>query len=265
MTKISVNDILQKKSREKIVCLTAYSYSIAKILDEICDIILVGDSLAMTVYNLENTSKISLEAITDHGKAVAKACKKSFCVVDIPAKTFEESPIQALKTAQEIIAKTGCDAVKIETGENQIEAIKLISENKIPIMAHIGLLPQKVEEIGGYKYQGRDEISAQKIIELAINSEKAGAFAIVIEAVPSWLADEITQKVKIPTIGIGASKNCDGQILVTDDLLGLNQEFTPKFVKKYENLAKIIENAAKNYKNDVKNGNFPEKRNLLEK
>ncbi len=265
MTKISVADILNKKNHDKIVCLTAYSYSVAKILDDFCDIILVGDSLGMCIYGLKDTVDVSLGMMIDHGKAATRACKRALVVVDIPANTFEKSPQQALETAQKIMGETLCDAVKIETDTNQIAAIKLIAENKIPIMAHVGLLPQQVRELGGYKYQGRDNESANKIIDLALQAEAAGAFSIVIEAVPAWLADEISAQLTIPTIGIGASKNCDGQVLVIDDVLGLNQEFTPKFVKKYANLAEIIKNSVENFKNEVKNGDFPQKSNLLEK
>ncbi len=263
--KISVSDILAKKNRSKISCLTAYTFPVAKILDEICDIILVGDSLGMCVYGFDDTVDVSVGMMIDHGCAVVKACKRAFVVVDIPANSFEKSAAQALQTAQEIVDKTSCDAIKIETGEAQIEAISLIAKNGINIMAHVGLLPQQVRELGGYKYQGRDAISARKIIEIAIKAQEAGAFAIVIEAVPAWLADEITARLKIPTIGIGASKNCDGQVLVIDDVLGLNQEFKPKFVKNYENLAEIIKKSAKNFDFEVKNGIFPEKSNLLEK
>jgi 3-methyl-2-oxobutanoate hydroxymethyltransferase len=263
--KISVNDILAKKNREKISCLTAYTFPIAKILDEVCDVILVGDSLGMCVYGFDDTVDVSVGMMIDHGRAVVKACKRAFVVVDIPANSFEESSLQALQTAQKIIDETACDAVKIETGKNQIEAIALMAQNGINVMAHIGLLPQQVRELGGYKYQGRNAESAQKIIEIALASQEAGAFAIVIEAVPAWLADEITARLKIPTIGIGASKNCDGQVLVIDDVLGLNQEFKPKFVKNYENMAEIVKKAAKNFDFEVKNGIFPEKSNLLEK
>ncbi len=265
MNKITIKEIKARKSKEKLTCLTAYTYPTAKILDGICEIILVGDSLAMAIYGLQNTAQISLGTMIEHGKAVVKACEKSLVVVDIPAKTFENSASQALKTAIEISEKTNCAAVKIETDENEIDSIKLIAQNNINIMAHIGLLPQQVQELGGYKYQGRDQESARKLIRLAKQAEEAGAFAIVIEAVPAWLADEITASVSIPTIGIGASQNCDGQILVIDDLLGLNQEFTPKFVKKYENLAKKIEKAAKNYNFEVKNQIFPAEENLLKK
>ena len=265
MKQNKINNILAKKNHEKIVCLTAYSFPMAKAIDEFCDVILVGDSLGMCIYGFQDTIDVSLCMMIDHGAAVVRACKKAVVVVDIPAQTFEESPKQALQTAQEIIAKTACDAVKIETGENEIAAIKLITQNGIAVMAHVGLLPQKVRELGGYKYQGRDIESARKILQIAIAAQNAGAFAIVIEAVPSPLADEISAHLKIPTIGIGASKNCDGQVLVIDDVLGFNQEFTPKFVKKYENLTEIIKNAAKNFAREVKNGEFPQKSNLLEK
>lgn len=260
-----ISNILEKKHREKIVCLTAYTYPIAKILDEICDIVLVGDSLGMCVYGLPDTVDVSLNMMINHGKAVVKACKHSLVVVDIPANTFEQSAMQALETAQKIIDETACDAVKIETTRAQISAIELMAQNDIAVMAHVGLLPQQVRRLGGYKYQGRDEEAAQEIIEIALASEAAGAFAVVIEAVPTWLADEISARLKIPTIGIGASKSCDGQILVIDDILGLNQEFTPKFVKKYANLAEIIKKSAQNFANEVKNGDFPQKSNLLEK
>ncbi len=260
-----ISNILEKKNREKIVCLTAYTYPVAKVLDEICDIILVGDSLGMCVYGLPDTVDVSLDMMINHGKAVMRACSKSLVVVDIPANTFEQSSMQALETAQKIVDETACHAVKIETTRKQIEAIKLIAQNDIAIMAHVGLLPQQVRELGGYKYQGRSQEAAQEIIAIAKEAEAAGAFAVVIEAVPAWLADEITAALKIPTIGIGASKNCDGQVLVIDDVLGLNQEFTPKFVKKYENLAEIVKKSARNFAFEVKNGDFPQKSNLLEK
>jgi 3-methyl-2-oxobutanoate hydroxymethyltransferase len=263
MTKISINDILSKKGKEKITCLTAYTFPIAKIVDEFCDITLVGDSLGMAIYGLQDTVDVSVAMMINHAKAVMKANKKSLVVVDIPAKSFEESAKQALQTAKEIVAKSGCDAVKIETSENEIAAIKLIAESGINIMAHVGLLPQQVRKLGGYKYQGKTPQEAQKIIEIAKNAEKAGAFAIVIEAVPAWLGDEITAQLKIPTIGIGASKNCDGQILVIDDILGLNQEFTPKFVKNYANLGEIVKNAVKNYSFEVKSEIFPENKHML--
>lgn len=263
--KITVADILNYKNNEKIVCLTAYTYPVAKAIDGVCEIILVGDSLGMTIYGMKDTIDVSVEMMKNHGLAVMRAVEKSFVIVDIPANSFENSPKQALDTAKFLINETGCDAVKIETSKKQIEAIELMVKNNIPTVSHVGLLPQKVREIGGYKYQGRLPNQAQEIIEIAKMSEDAGAFACVIEAVPSNLADEISGLLKIPTIGIGASKNCDGQVLVIDDILGLNQEFTPKFVKKYEDIFNKITSAARAFSRDVKIGNFPQNSNLLEK
>lgn len=255
--KKSIADIQSQKNQQKLTCLTAYTYPIAKILDEHCDIILVGDSLGMTIYGHEDTLSVSLEMMINHAQGVTKAAKKSLIVVDLPFGTYEHSKYQALRAAKEVISKTNCDAIKIEITPDLLETTKFLVENNINVMGHIGLLPQHVKEIGGYKYQGKDEASAQEMIKLAKNLDKAGVFSVVIEAVPAKLADQITKEISIPTIGIGASKNCDGQILVIDDLLGLNQEFTPKFVKKYANLAMEISDAVKNYRNDVTNQNFP--------
>lgn len=261
--KISVSDIARKKNSEKIVCLTAYSFPMAKILDEFCDIILVGDSLGMAIYGHEDTVDVTLQMMINHGKAVMKAVKKSFVVVDLPFGTYEESPFQALESARKVILETGCDAIKIETSRDMAATVKFLVENKINVMGHVGLLPQHVRKIGGYRYQGRDEESASEIIETARLVESAGAFCLVIEAVPAILADKITIAISIPTIGIGASQNCDGQVLVIDDLLGLNQEFKPKFVKHYADLAAHIAGAVKNFTADVKSKNFPEKENLV--
>ncbi len=260
--KNSVAAIMQKKGSEKILCLTAYTYPIAKILDEICDIILVGDSLGMTIYGLQDTLDVTLQMMIDHAKAVTRAAKKSLIVVDLPFGTYEESPKQALISAQKVISETGCDAIKIETSRDLVATVEFLATNKINVMAHIGLMPQSVRKIGGYKYQGRDENSAQEILETALLLEKAGAFAIVIEAVPEKLAAEISKQVKIPTIGIGASPECDGQVLVIDDLLGLNQEFKPRFVKHYTNLAKQISLAVREFSSDVKAKKFPASENL---
>jgi len=261
--KISIRDILNKKNHEKITCLTAYTFPIAKILDGSCDIILVGDSLGMCIYGHKDTVDVSVEMMINHGRAVVKATQQSLIVVDVPCGSFEKSALQAYETAQKIIDETGCDAVKIETSREAIAAIKMMVDNDIAVMAHVGLLPQQVREIGGYKYQGRDEKSAQEIIEIAKLAEAAGAFACVIEAVPAKLADQITQALKIPTIGIGASLDCDGQVLVIDDVLGLNQEFKPKFVKNYADLASDVGQAVQGFVDDVKSGKFPAKENLV--
>ncbi len=260
--RISLQDILNKKNQEKIICLTAYTFPMAKILDETCDIILVGDSLGMTVYGFKDTVDVTLDMMVNHGKAVVKATKKSFIVVDLPFGTYENSFEQALESAKKVIEQTGCDAIKIETSSDMVETVKFLVDNKINVMAHVGLLPQSVRKIGGYKYQGADEISAKEILETSKMVVAAGAFSVVIEAVPEKLADEITAAISVPTIGIGASTNCDGQVLVIDDLLGLNQEFKPKFVKHYANLAGDISKAVEVFASDVRAKRFPGKENL---
>lgn len=261
--RISLEQILQKKNQEKIICLTAYSFPMAKILDESCDIILVGDSLGMTIYGFEDTVDVTLEMMINHGKAVMRGSKKSFVVVDLPFGTYEKSPSQALESAKKVIAETGCGAIKIEVSSDLVATVKFLVENKINVMGHVGLLPQSVREIGGYKYQGRDEKSAQEILETSKLIEKAGAFSLVIEAVPEKLAREISSTLKIPTIGIGASAECDGQVLVIDDLLGLNQEFKPRFVKRYANLSQQILEAVKKFSDEVKSKKFPGSENLV--
>ena len=252
-----------QNQKTPITCLTAYTYPIAKILDKHCDVILVGDSLGMAVYGMENTLGVSVQMMIEHGKAVVKAAKKALIVIDIPFGSFEQSPSQALQTAQKIMSETSCDAVKIEISKETIPTVEFLVKNQIPVMGHIGLLPQKVQEIGGYKYQGKDQNSAQEILQIAIATEQAGAFATVIEAVPASLADQITQAIKIPTIGIGASVNCSGQVLVIDDILGLNQEFKPRFVKRYTNLASQIEKAVEEFCDEVKNRKFPNQDQML--
>ena len=273
--KISVQKILERKlsplanlpanplGGEKIICLTAYTFPVAKILDEYCDIILVGDTLGMTIYGLQNTIEVSLEMMINHGKAVVRAVKKSLVVVDLPFGTYEKSLEQALESAQKVINETGCDAIKIETSRDLVATVKFLVENKINVVGHVGLLPQQVEEMSGYRYQGRDENSAKEILETAKLIAEAGAFALVIEAVPADLATKITQEISIPTIGIGASAECDGQVLVIDDLLGLNQEFKPRFVTRYENLAEKISAAVAKFSIDVKTKKFPAKENLI--
>lgn len=258
-----IQKIINFKNNKKIVCLTAYSYPIAKIIDNYCDIILVGDSLGMCIYGHQDTTNTSLTMMINHGKAVKNACKNALIVVDMPINTYENSPQEALKNAKEIIKQTECHAIKIEVTSNLIETAKYLCQNNINVMGHIGLLPQHVKSIGGYKYQGRDHETAKIITQTALDLEKAGVFSVVIEAVPSELASSITQKLKIPTIGIGASLDCDGQILVIDDLIGLNQEFKPKFVTHYAQIALDIDNAVKKFADDVKNSKFPQKTNLL--
>jgi 3-methyl-2-oxobutanoate hydroxymethyltransferase len=265
MTKIKnfSQKFLPKNEAEKIICLTAYTFPMAKILDEFCDIILVGDSLGMTIYGFSDTVDVTLEMMINHGKAVVKAAKKSLVVVDLPFGTYEKSKEQALESAKKVIAETGCDAVKIEVSHKLIPTLKFLSENKIDVMGHVGLLPQHVREIGGYRYQGRDENSAREILETAKLVEEAGAFSVVIEAVPSELATKISKTISIPTIGIGASAECDGQVLVIDDLLALNREFKPRFVTYYADLAEEISKAVEKFSKDVRSKKFPAKENLV--
>lgn len=263
MSKILVKDILNRKNQEKIICLTAYTFPMAKILDEFCDIILVGDSLGMTIYGMEDTVDVTLEMMINHGKAVVKATKKSLILVDLPFGTYEDSPQQALESAKRVMLETNCDAIKIEVSQELVPTLKYLVDNGINVIGHVGLLPQSVRKIGGYKYQGKDEKNAQEILQTSKMIEEAGAFALVIEAVPAILADKITNAIKIPTIGIGASQNCDGQVLVIDDLLGLNQEFKPRFVEYYANLAGEIRKSLYNFVEDVKSQKFPGSRNLL--
>ena len=261
--RFSVENILNKKNRDKIICLTAYSFPIAKILDNFCDIILVGDSLGMSIYGMQDTIDVTLEMMINHGKAVVKATQKSLIVIDLPFGTYENSKELALESAKKVIAETNCDAIKIEVSKDLIETVKFLVDNNINVMGHVGLLPQSVRKIGSYKYQGRDQKSAEEILETAKLIEKAGAFSLVIEAVPAELATAITSAIKIPTIGIGASEKCDGQVLVIDDLLGLNQEFKPKFVEHYHNLAAEIGKAVGRFSEDVRSQKFPSKKNLV--
>jgi 3-methyl-2-oxobutanoate hydroxymethyltransferase len=245
-----------------ITCLTAYTYPIAKILDKHCDVILVGDSLGMTIYGMETTREVSLQMMIDHGKAVVKAAKNALIVVDMPFGSYETSSNQALINAQKIIQQTGCDAIKVEVSKEILPIVEFLVKNHIPVMGHIGLLPQTVKEVSGYRYQGKDVNSATEILEIAMNLQKAGVFAIVIEAVPAKLATQITNSLSIPTIGIGASVDCSGQVLVIDDLLGLNQDFKPRFVKNYANLVSEIDKAVEEFCGEVKQRKFPSKEQM---
>ena len=246
-----------------IICLTAYTYPIAKILDKHCDIILVGDSLGMVIYGMENTREVNVEMMINHGKAVVRAAKNSLIVVDMPFGSYETSHEQALMNAQKIIQETGCDAIKIEVSKEIVSTAQFLVENQISVMGHIGLLPQTIKEISCYKYQGKDKNSAEEILQIALDLQKAGVFSIVIEAVPAKLATQITNSLNIPTIGIGASIDCSGQVLVIDDILGLNQDFKPRFVKQYSNLASEIEKAVAEFCDEVRNHKFPTKEQMI--
>ena len=250
-----IKKILQKKNRAKIVSLTAYSKSIAKILDKFCDIILVGDSMANVVYGQKNTDKISLENIIQHTNSVKKGVKKSLLVADMPKGSYENKK-KALKNARLIMSKSKCDALKLENYKKNYKILNFLVKNKIPVMGHIGYTPQFKKK---YKLEGQSVKEINKLYKEAKLIEKAGAFSIILECLTSQAAKKITEQISIPTIGIGSSSNCDGQILVTDDMLGLSG-FYPKFVKKYANIDRIIEKSVKKYTRDVKNKKFPSKR-----
>ncbi|MDD7912157.1 MULTISPECIES: 3-methyl-2-oxobutanoate hydroxymethyltransferase [Pseudovibrio] len=253
---ITPPDIKARKGAEPIVCLTAYTTPIARLLDPHCDLILVGDSVGMVVHGLPSTLGVTMEMMIMHGQAVRRGTSNAVLVVDMPFGSYEASKEQAFKNAARLMAETGCAAVKLEGGEAMAETIAFLTARGIPVMGHVGLTPQAVNGFGGYKVQGRGE-SAAKVLSDAMAASEAGAFALTLEKLPRALAEEITAKVTIPTIGIGASNGCDGQILVTDDMLGLFSDFKPKFVKRYAELEETISLAVKSYAQDVKNRAFP--------
>jgi 3-methyl-2-oxobutanoate hydroxymethyltransferase len=257
MQKLTIKKILNKKNKTPIVCLTAYTKAIAQIVDKYCDIILVGDSLGMVLYGMKTTKQVKIETMILHCKAVKNFAKKSLVVFDMPYKTYENK-FTAYKNAREVINLTKCDAVKLEGGKKIINIIKYLTKKGIPVMGHIGLLPQTS---ANFKVKGKNFFQRTQIYEDAIALSDSGVFAIVLECVVEDLAKRITKNVSVPTIGIGASKYCDGQILVIDDLLGLS-DFYPKFVKQYSNLKKVIEKSVKNYVKDVRLRKFPFNKNV---
>ena len=248
-----IKKILNKKNRSKIVCLTAYSKNIAEEVDKYADITLVGDSLASVLYNYPSTRNVTLTEMINHSKSVRLGIKKSLMVVDMPYKTYDTN-ISALKNAKKIIKKTKCDAVKLEGGKKIIKQIKYLIKNKIPVMGHLGLLPQSAK--GNFKSKGRTINEIKQLMNDASLLQKNGVFAIVLECIKTPVAKKITQNLKIPTIGIGSSKYCDGQILVFDDLIGLNP-VNYKFVKKYSNIRNEISRAVSNYSKEVRKIKFP--------
>mgnify|MGYP001166912366 CR=1 FL=1 len=248
--------LLRKKNKSKIVCLTAYSKNISSILDKHCDLILVGDSLGSVLYNYKSTKEVSINTMIEHSKSVKMGIKKSLMVVDMPFNTYRNSK-EALKNAKLIISKTKCDAVKLEGGKKICNIVKTLIKNQIPVMGHLGVLPQTAVN---FKFKGKKTSERKIILRDAKALESAGVFSIVLECVESTLAKKITETIKILTIGIGSSSNCDGQVLVTDDLIGLNS-INVRFVKKYVNIKKIINRAILNYKKEVKKIKFPTKKN----
>ena len=250
-----IKKLLSKKNKSKIVSLTAYSKNIASILDNYCDIVLVGDSLGSVLYNYKSTRQVTLDMMIEHSKSVRMGVKKALMVVDMPHNTYR-NPKEALKNAKKIILKTKCDAVKLEGGKKIYNSIQTLVKNKIPVMGHLGLLPQSDKT---FKFKGKKKSERENILKEAKLLEAAGVFSIVLECVETSLAKYVTKQINIPTIGIGASNNCDGQILVFDDLIGLNP-INARFVKKYANIQKQIKNAVSNYSKEVRKAQFPAKK-----
>ena len=257
MQKITIKKILQKKNNTPITCLTAYSKNTAKIADKYCDIILVGDSLGMVLYGMKTTRDVKIETMILHAKTVKNFAKKSLVVIDMPYKSYTNKLI-AYKNAKKILKLTKCDAIKLEGGVKIVNIIKYLVKKGIPVVGHVGLMPQTS---ANFKVKGKNFVQKKQILKDALAISNSGVFAIIIECVVENLARKITKSVSIPTIGIGASRYCDGQILVTEDMLGLS-DFSPKFVKQYTNLNKIMEKSIKNYVDDVKMRRFPSFKNV---
>jgi 3-methyl-2-oxobutanoate hydroxymethyltransferase len=256
--KITVQDILSMKSKRKITMLTAYDYPLASLIDKAgIDMILVGDSVANVVLGLKSTTEVGMTEMMHHAKSVTRAVKYALVIGDMPYESYQVNPQESVKNAQRFIEEAKCEAVKLEWFEKCLEVTQEIIESGIAVMGHIGLTPQTADKLGGFKVQGKDAEQAKRLIEQAVALEKLGCFSIVLECVPDKIAQIITKKLRIPTIGIGAGIHCDGQVLVTHDLLGLFERFTPKFVKKYINLSPLISKAIEEYKNEVIQEKFP--------
>lgn len=264
--KITVPGLLQRKAsvagsisnEQKITCLTAYDYPTARLFDEAgVDVLLVGDSVAMVVLGYESTLPVTLEEMLHHARAVRRATRRALVVVDMPFGSYHADTVDSLRNAVRFVKEAGAEAVKVEGGERRLELIARLTEAEIPVMGHVGLTPQSLNALGGYRVQGKTPAAAEQLMRDARAVEAAGAFAVVLEAVPRELAAQITREVRIPTIGIGAGPDCDGQILVAHDMLGLTFNTPPKFARQYANVGEMISNAARAYCEDVRNGAFP--------
>ena len=248
----------QKQAKDKITMLTAYDYSMAKLIDSTgINGILVGDSLGMVMLGYEDTLSVTMEDMIHHTKAVTRGAKNALVVGDMPFMSYQTSTYDAVYNAGRLMKEGRCQAVKLEGGATVCEQIKAITAASIPVMGHLGLTPQSVNAFGGFKVQGKDEANAKRILQDAKDIESAGAFAVVLECVPAKLADLITKELSIPTIGIGASAGCDGQILVYQDMLGMYADFKPKFVKRFASVGEVMQNGIKAYIDETKKGTFP--------
>tara|TARA_B100001173_G_scaffold141711_1_gene123005 strand:+ start:582 stop:1358 length:777 start_codon:yes stop_codon:yes gene_type:complete len=251
-----IKKILKKKNKSKIICITAYSKNVAEAIDPYTDIILIGDSLGSVLYNYSTTRKVTLEQMLEHSKSARLGIKNSLMVVDMPYRTYANKK-RALNNAKKIMKETKCDAVKLEGGSSVIKIVDYLIKNKIPVMGHLGILPQSVK--GKFKFKGKKNSERKKILNDAKLLQKIGVFSIVLECVETSLTKQITKVLKIPTIGIGSSHNCDGQVLVVDDLIGLN-ESKIKFVKKFGQVKNNISQAARSFKKEVLNKKYPTKK-----
>lgn len=255
--KLTSQSILAMKGSAPIVGLTAYTAPMARVMDASVDFILVGDSLAMTIYGEDSTVGIDLDTMIRHGKAVSRTCKHACVVVDLPFGYYQQSPQQAFSSASRVLRETGCDAIKLEGGIEMAETIAFLSERGVPVMGHIGLTPQSINTLGGFKTQGKNREVADALLDSARAIDEAGCFAVVIEGVVEAVAKQLHETLSVPSIGIGASVDCDGQILVTDDLIGIFDEFKPKFVKRYAEVLPEIRRAIDNYAAEVRARSFP--------
>ncbi|MCD6426553.1 MAG: 3-methyl-2-oxobutanoate hydroxymethyltransferase [Caldisericaceae bacterium] len=263
MSKITVPKVKRLKGKRPITALTAYDFMFARILDRAgIDIILVGDSVGTTVQGLDSTLPVNMEEMLYHVKIVKRGVKNALLVGDMPFLSYQTSESDAIRNAG-LLLKAGAEAVKLEGGERVAHLVEKLVVSGIPVMGHIGLTPQSVNVFGGYKIQGKTKNKAERIINDAVALQEAGVFSIVLEGMPEEIAKEITETVQVPTIGIGAGRYCDGQILVITDILGMDPDFTPRFVKKYRNLYEDIGNAVKEYISDVENGRFPAEDNVF--
>jgi 3-methyl-2-oxobutanoate hydroxymethyltransferase len=264
--KITTQDLRVKKQRgERITMLTAYDYATALALDQAgIDTILVGDSLGMVVLGYENTLPVTMEDMLHHCKAVARGARRAFLIGDMPFMSYQVSVEKAVENAGRFLQEAGMDAVKLEGGRERLDAIRGIVSTGIPVMGHLGLTPQSVHQLGGFRPQGKSAAAGKRLLEDALLLQEAGCFGIVLESVPARLAALISQRLQIPTIGIGAGSSCDGQVLVTPDLLGLFERFTPKFVKKYADLRKETLEAFSAYIDEVSRGVFPSEEHTVE-
>lgn len=253
----TVRDIQARKGQEPVVVLTAYTTPMAQVLDPHVDILLVGDSLGMVVYGLETTLAVTVDMMINHGAAVVRGSRQAMVVVDLPFGSYQESKEQAFRTASRVLIESGASAVKLEGGQEMAETVRFLTERGIPVMGHVGLKPQQVHTAGGFRAHGRDTAEAERIRADAHAIAAAGAFSIVIEGTVEGLARELSEEVPAITIGIGASPSCDGQVLVTEDILGLFNDFTPKFVKRYAELGAEVSKAAAAYADEVKTRTFP--------